>query len=357
MPLSFPDLQAPGPIPVQVPVPFSSLPADYLPASSNQAGSFFATPDHCSSASGQSTRSSRQSAANNDRGGRNVNQTVVPQSEHVSSSSADEEDAQEDGSLTAATSAGAQVATSGVQLPASRASSPPSQSHSRSGVSRTSFQDPSVQDPLVRDPLLYAPFSADPRYYFDQFRDYHEREKAYLAQNLALKDAQMEQWRQTLRDKDDQIRRFLEENDTWRARHQSQSALDPQLGSSASGSSYPTLDQLTTGILAGGWPNLHDPFPIQSAYRAAAQRGGYGVYQPGPNIAMLPPIPPIPFVQLAPHSFQLESFHQFYPSVQFLHTRAYQHLFHNPRYRVQFRRQQQFRSLFELQHRLRDPLH
>ena len=41
MPLSFHDLQAPGPIPAQVPAPFSSLPADSLPASSSQAGSPF----------------------------------------------------------------------------------------------------------------------------------------------------------------------------------------------------------------------------------------------------------------------------------------------------------------------------
>ena len=88
------------------------------------------------------------------------------------------------------------------------------------------------------------------------------------------------------------IRRLREENDAWRARRQPQSAPDPQLGSS--GSSYPTLDQLTARVLTGGWPNLHDPYQTQSGYPTAAQRGGFGTYQPGPNIGMLPPIPFVP---------------------------------------------------------------
>ena len=62
--------------------------------------------------------------------------------------------------------------------------------------------------------------------------------------------------------------------------------------SGSSGSSYPTLDQLTAGVLTGGWPNLYGyPMAAQSGFPTAAQRGEYGVYQPGPNIGMLPQIP------------------------------------------------------------------
>ena len=170
--LSYFDPQALGPIPVQVPVPFSSLPADNPPTSASRGGSPYVILDPQRSASGRSTRSSRQSPVNNDGGDRTVRQTMVlPPPEPVSSSSEDEEDAQTFEDLQAATSAEAQVATSGVQLPANRASRTPSQCHSQRGTPRTSVQDPLVQDPLVRDPLLYVPSSADQRYYFEQARE------------------------------------------------------------------------------------------------------------------------------------------------------------------------------------------
>ena len=109
-------------------------------------------------------------------------------------------------------------------------------------------------------------------------------EQVTLSDRLAEKDAQMQQWHLTLGAKDELIQKLQAENEDWKQRHQSRVLPDPQSFASSSGSTQPTLEQLTAAIMPGGWPNLN-------GYPTAAQRAGYGVYQPGPGIGMLPPAP------------------------------------------------------------------